>query len=449
MMLLSFAYWISLSGCAQIGSPIGGPRDTIAPVLLNASPPNHSLNFDNKRIVLTFNEYVHLQNPQNILVSPLPKKNPFIDFKLKTVTVKLYDTLRPGTTYSIQFGDAIQDINENNPVTDFKYVFSTGNFIDSLFLKGNVLLAETGTYDSTLVAMLYRDLSDSAVYKEKPDYIARVNKEGNFSFSNLPAGTYKLYALKDESGLYKYNNELQLFAFKNNVIQLPDAENELQQLYAYSQEKPEPKKSTAKVEPTLKFSTSIKNGLQDLLSPVTISFNHPLEKFDSSRIFLTDTLKNKIANVRTTIDSTAQIITLAHDWEGSMPLELVVLDSAAIDSAGKSFAKSDTIRFKIKNESDYGSIKLTFTNLDKFSNPVLQLIGDNGQMESYTLTTNIFEKKLVNPGTYTIQILEDKNQNGVWDPGNFQEKKQPEIVHRIPQTISVRANWDNERNVVL
>ena len=443
------AYWISLSSCAQIGSPIGGPRDTIPPVLMNANPANHSLHFNKKNIVLTFNEYVQLQNQQNILVSPFPKKNPFIDFKLKTITVKLYDTLKPATTYSIQFGNAIQDINEGNPVKDFKYVFSTGGFIDSLTLKGNVILAEMGTYDSTLVAMLYHDLSDSAVYKKKPEYIARVDKDGNFSFTNLPPGNYQLFALKDESGQYMYNNNLQLFAFKSDTVKLPEAENELQQLYAYNQEKEPPKKVATKPEPELKFTTSIKSGLQDLLSPLTIQFNHVLKDFDSSKIFLTDTLLNRISNVTASIDSNRQQISLNHSWEGSMPLDLLVLKNAVTDSTGKTLVKNDTIRFKIKNESDYGTIKLTFQNLDKFSHPVLQLVSDKGGYSSYPLTSNVFEKKLIDPGVYTIRILEDKNQNGIWDAGNYKQKVQPEIVHQITQTVTVRANWDNERDVIL
>jgi len=443
------AYWISMCGCAQIGSPIGGPRDSIPPVLVSATPPNFSKNFDQKRISLTFDEYIQLQNPQTILVSPIPRKNPFIDFKLKTVTVKLYDTLKPSTTYTIQFGNSITDLNENNPYKNFTYVYSTGDYIDSLTLRGNVLLAETGTYDSTLTAMLYRDLSDSAVYKHRPEYIARVDKDGNFSFSHLPSGNYNLFAMKDESGQYMYNNPLQIFAFNKDVIVLPDAENDKQQLLAYSEEKETPKKEMVKAEADLKFTTSIKTGVQDLLSPVSISFNHPLEKVDSSKIFITDTLGNKLSNVSTQLDSTAQIITLVHNWKAGEPLRLFVLENAAADSAGKTLLKNDTIPFKIKNESDYGSLKLTFKNLDKYTHPVLQLLTEGNAFESFPLTSDVFAKKFIQPGTYTIRILEDTNENGKWDPGNYEVRKQPEVVHKIAQTITVRPNWDNERDIVL
>ena len=131
--------------------PTGGPKDSIPPRLVSASPTLNSTNVKGNKITLTFNEYIDLKEAQtNVLISPLPKKQPSIDFKLKTVTVKLKDTLLPNTTYSINFGNAIVDNNEGNPLKDFTYVFSTGNQIDSFTLSGKVILAETGKYDSTI-----------------------------------------------------------------------------------------------------------------------------------------------------------------------------------------------------------------------------------------------------------------------------------------------------------
>src|SRR5690606_32052953 len=142
--------------------------------------PNETVNFNKDRIVLTFDEYVQLQDvQQNLLVSPVPKINPNVDFKLKTVTIRLRDTLLENTTYKIELGTSIRDLNENNPFRDFTFLFSTGAYIDSLTLSGNVEIAETGKTDSTLFVFLYRDLSDSAVFKKKPTYITRVNKEGD------------------------------------------------------------------------------------------------------------------------------------------------------------------------------------------------------------------------------------------------------------------------------
>ena len=174
------------SSCAQIISPTGGPRDSISPVLLNADPPNGTINFKGNKIVLTYDEYVQLAKLQeNLLVSPTPKITPNIDYKFRTVTIKIRDTLEPNTTYSFNMGNSIQDINEGNPVRDFSYVFSTGPYIDSLQFSGNVILAETGKPDSTLIVLLYKNLDDSAVFKQKSRYITRLNPKGDFKFKNL------------------------------------------------------------------------------------------------------------------------------------------------------------------------------------------------------------------------------------------------------------------------
>ena len=198
LFFISFLSIIAIigPGCAQIGAPTGGPKDTIPPRLVNASPKLNNTNFSGNKITLTFNEYVDLKDLQNnILVSPLPKINPTIDYKLKTVTVKLKDSLLPNTTYVINFGNAIVDNNEGNPLRNFTYVFSTGNSIDSLQQSGKVIIAQTGKTDSTLIAMLYRNADDSAVQKRRPDYVAKLRGNGSFNFTNLPAGRYNIYAL--------------------------------------------------------------------------------------------------------------------------------------------------------------------------------------------------------------------------------------------------------------
>ena len=128
------------------------------------------------------------------------------------------------------------DNNEGNPLKDFTYVFSTGNTIDSLTLSGKVIIAETGKADSTIIAMLYRNADDSAVQKRKPDYIARLNGDGSFNFINLPAGNFKIYALKDGDGGKTYNSKKELFAFADAAITV-SAKTEPVLLYASAEEK--------------------------------------------------------------------------------------------------------------------------------------------------------------------------------------------------------------------
>lgn len=438
-----------MAGCAQIGAPVGGPKDTLPPVLVKIDPPNFSVNFTKKRIDFAFDEYVQLNNlQQNLLVNPTAKINPNVDYRLKTVTIKLKDTLQPNTTYSIQLGNSIQDINENNPYKDFTYTFSTGSYIDSLTLTGNVIPAETGVVDTTLMAMLYSDLTDSAVYKEKPKYVARVDSSGNFKFKYLPPGTYHLFALKDESGQMRYSDSLQMFAFADSTVSSSISPASVQ-LYAFSDGQEEPKPpASGKADEPLAFSSSLSGKKQDLLSPMVLSFNHPVEAIDSNSIKLTDTLFNKF-KVRLELDTFQHKVSVYYPWAGSNDYLLIVSKDFALDTLGKPMDKNDTLHFAAMNESDYGSIKLEFKNLDKYQHPVLQFVSNKKIAGSFPLTSAVFEKKLFPPGEYSLRILEDSNGNGVWDPGNYMEKRQPEIVHLLKQKITLRANWGNEFDYTL
>src|SRR5215212_6799365 len=180
-------------GCANIIPPEGGPKDTLPPVLVSATPHDSTRNFNSHRIVLQFDEYIDLQDVQNnLLFTPTFETNPIIEAKLRTITVRLKDSLDKNTTYTFDFGNAIQDINESNVLRNFVYRFSTGPYIDSLTLRGHVVLAETGKVDTTLTVILHNTLDDSAVVKNRPRYVARVNSNGNFTFHNLPADTFAI-----------------------------------------------------------------------------------------------------------------------------------------------------------------------------------------------------------------------------------------------------------------
>jgi hypothetical protein len=454
---LGIASILSLSvfsgpGCATIIPPEGGPKDTLPPVLRKANPGDSSRNFTGKTITLSFDEYVDADNyQQQLIVSPVPASMPNVSRKLNTVTIKLRDTLEANTTYSLNFGNTIKDVNEGNIMKDFTYIFSTGSYFDSLGFRGNVLLAETGGIDSTLTIMLHRSDKDSAVIKEKPRYVAKTDGRGNFRFKNLPPGTFYLYALKDEGGSYRYMDKTDLFAFSDSaVIVTPDTGPVT--LYAYAGKETEivakassttrdNKKSTDK---RLKFSTNLSGNEQDLLDKFIFTFETPLKNFDSSKVrFTKDTTYTPLAGYSWETDSTMKTVKLNYPWQENVLHHMILEKDFATDTLGLQLLKADTISFKTKDKKDYGKLTLRFRNLDLTKNPVLLFVQNNDVKKSYPLSSTTFIQTLFLPGEYSLRILNDANKNGVWDPGEFfGKRRQPELVKPIQRTINVKPNMD-------
>ena len=447
-LLLIVGSQVFISGCGQILAPTGGPRDSIPPRLINAIPKPGAVNFTGNKITLYFDEYVQIdQLQQNLLVSPSPKLSPNIDSKLRTVTIKLRDTLEKNTTYTINLGDAIKDLNEGNVLKQFTYVFSTGPILDSMDFSGHVQLAETGQTDSTLIVLLYKNLADSAVQKLKPNYIARVSRDGNFTFRNLAPGVYKVYALKDLDGSHIYNDKKKLFAFADSPVIVNNSTHPVN-LNAYAEEREKVIEKTNSSDKKLRYSTKIQGDNQDLLSTLVITFNKPLKNFDSLKILLTDTLFEKDPGARVFIDSTRKKVTIQKTWQENEYYKLVISKDLS-DTSGTKLTKSDTLRFKTRKEDDYGSLTINFADISKFKNPVLQFVTGNDIIESSPLASTIWKQKLFVPGDYELRVLNDENKNGIWDPGNFAKKKQPEKVYLVAKKISVRGGgWDNEKDIL-
>ena len=450
------AYTISIcnSGCAQIGAISGGTKDTIAPVLVSSSPQLLTTNISSNKITLTFDEYIaEMQDIQaSVLVSPYPKIYPEITTKLKTVTVKLKDTLLANTTYAINFGSAIKDVNEGNPLKDFTYVFSTGNTIDSLSLSGKVIIAETGKVDSTLMVMLYRNANDSSVQQKRPTYIATVNGDGSFIFNNLPPGNFNVYALNDGDGGKTYNSKTEIFAFADSIITITENTTPVS-LYAYAEEKKEKTQAAATVkaktaaQKKLKYTTKAVSERQDIRYDLELEFSNELKKFDSTRIVLTDT--NYIPITNTIVKSDSNKIIIKNKWVEGADYRLIIFKDAVVDKIDSALAKTDTLRFKTKTATDYGNVVIRFSNIDFTKHPVLQFTQNDEVKESYPITGKEWRNKLFTPGEYEIRILYDNNNNGKWDPGDYTKKLQPEKVIAIPKKIAVKENWDNESEIIL
>ncbi|MDH2207346.1 Ig-like domain-containing protein [Empedobacter falsenii] len=215
--------------CARQGSPTGGPKDETPPVFLKADPDTLATNVDVnlQEAIINFDEYILLKEySKNVVVSPSFQIPPIVTpqaLAKKNISIKFQEPLLPNTTYSFNFGDAIQDFNENNKLSNFQYVFSTGSFIDSLKVTGRVNSSYDFKLPEKILVGLYKidsTYKDSIILQKKPYYIARANDKGEYQLNYLASGKYKLIAFEDkvENVMYDYGKER--LAFHNEPIEL-------------------------------------------------------------------------------------------------------------------------------------------------------------------------------------------------------------------------------------
>ncbi len=224
-----FLTFILIVGCAKRGSIDGGRKDTIAPILKMSFPENGSTAFVGNEIKLFFDEYVKLKDiNKQLIISPPMKYFPEIlpTTASKSLLIKIKDTLLPNTTYTFNFGQSIEDNNENNPYKQFKFVFSTGKFIDSLQLNGKIKDAYNKDSEHFVSILLYEidaKINDSVVYKKSPSYITNtLDSLKTFKIENIKAGKYMLLALKDKNNNNKFDPNNEKIGFQKKFITLPN-----------------------------------------------------------------------------------------------------------------------------------------------------------------------------------------------------------------------------------
>ncbi len=232
-----------LTNCAKRGFITGGEKDTLAPKIVNSNPNNFSTNFKANEIKIIFDEYIKVKDVnKQLIISPPMKKQPIIvpqRSASKFISIKILDTLQPNTTYSFNFGQSITDNNEGNPYSQFKYVFSTGSYVDSLTIVGKIKDAYKEKPDNFVSVMLYdaKTFTDSTVYKETPLYITNtLDSLKVFSLENLKEGTYKIVAMKDKSSNNIYNPAIDKIGFLDFPITIPT--NDMFELELFQEKKP-------------------------------------------------------------------------------------------------------------------------------------------------------------------------------------------------------------------
>ena len=216
MVILTLA---AVSGCAAVGNPDGGAFDETPPRITGSHPANGATGFDGRKVSIDFSEFIKLENAtENVIISPPQIEQPEIKVTGKRIQVELFDSLKPNTTYSIDFADGIVDNNEGNPLGNYCFRFSTGDVIDSLEVSGYVLNAEDLEPVKGITVGLHSDLADSAFTTKQFERVSRTDADGHFTVRGIAPGKYRIYAVKDMDGTFSYSQRNEMIAWMDSAI---------------------------------------------------------------------------------------------------------------------------------------------------------------------------------------------------------------------------------------
>ena len=216
--------------CARPGSPAGGPKDEAPPEVVQEIPPNRSVFFNANKATISFNEFIQLKDPsKEIFISPPMRTKPLFKVQGKKVVIEFQEELKENTTYTVNFGNAVVDFTEGNPLVNFEYVFSTGDHLDSLSIPGQILNAFNHKPEEAIVVMVYQDDNDtipldSLPFRIPPKSASKTTEDGIFRINNLSAGEYKLFALEDLNNNYIFDIPNERIAFLDSLITISPVE---------------------------------------------------------------------------------------------------------------------------------------------------------------------------------------------------------------------------------
>lgn len=491
--LFLFVFLICLTfSCAKTGRPDGGPKDENAPLFVTAKPPYESTNFNKKEIKLNFDEYIVLKELNKQLVVSPPMKNPPLITPQGTpsefLKIEIIDTLKLNTTYIFNFGNSIQDNNEGNQLENFKYVFSTGDYIDSLTTFGSVKDAKLLETPRSVNVLMYRidsTFNDSIIYKRKPDYVTSTLDTTNYTFTNLRKGKYLLLALKEPLNDYIFNPKTDKIGVYKNYIQLPKDSILENSLVLFKEEQPfefARAKETKKGKIEFGFYGDPKAMKVRLLSKTPEQFKS-IAKFDTEKDTLnywftpleTDSLNFTVTN-KEFIDT----ITVRLRKKKIDSLIVTASTSNILDLRDTFFIRSNTPIVKIDttkiNLFDKDTLAVNYTiNRSKTENKIA-VIFDKKPKNSYKLLmyknalTDIFEvatdsttytfktNEIEDYGRITIKVENLKSKNVIIEllSGKNQDKlierrfitSSSQLVFDLlkPMKYTVRAIIDENKN---
>lgn len=427
--LFFFIVSVSLlaTSCAKRGSITGGPKDTIPPVLVSSSPRNMATSFDGEVIRIDFDEYIKIKDVnKQLIISPPMETRPLITpmgSASKYIEIKIKDTLAPDTTYSFNFGQSITDNNEGNPYSQFKFVFSTGTYIDSLMLNGRIKDALSREADNFVTVMLYEDnetYNDSTVFNERPRYVTNtLDTMEYYSLQNLKAGRYRLFAIKDENNNFKYDPKSDKIAFLKDAITVPN--DTIYQLELFKEE----------------VAFKNKRPKQENSNRLIVGYEGYADA-ENIAVKVTNPITNEaIKSVTTTVKDKDSV----QVW---LPRKLE-LDSLSVNVAYKDSVKDYTIRFKEMKAADSLSIAAeqkgglhfrekftlnTTTPIVKIDSTKISLIRKDSTNVPFSTKYDAFKQKVV----FDFEKEEEQKYTFTLLPGaleDFYEKQNDTLTYKL------------------
>ncbi|MBJ7880048.1 Ig-like domain-containing domain [Gelidibacter salicanalis] len=488
-LFLFFGILVTLVNCANRGTPSGGEKDTQAPRIVRSSPENYTTNFKGTEIKIYFDEYIKIKNVQKqLIISPPMDPQPDV-FPLgsasKFITIKINDTLQANTTYAFNFGQSIVDNNEENPYSYYKYVLSTGNYIDSLSVKGAIIDAEKREPEKFVTVMLYEvdsTYSDSTIYKKQPKYVTNtLDSVSTFSIDNIKAGKYRLVALKDENGNYTYQQKSDKIGFYDKEITVPtDSFYEIKLFKEIPEFKVERPLQVAKQKIEFGFRGDYKNTSIEMMGEKPSGFEHRILK-DSQKDTLyywykpnvemdttyfvvknnsyTDTLKHRFRDLKVDSLNIKPTVTGAVNFdddfsiEANVPLELLDESKVTIidkDSVSIAFrTEFDTLKnrfhFKFdKTEANAYKIEMLPTAITDFFGTVNDTLRYEFKTKKFSELSDVRVTLIDAVYPVIVQLTDDK---GVVKYEQYAEAPRLfDFRHINPSNYYLRVVYDSNGN---
>ncbi len=553
------------SACARYATLGGGAIDKSEPVNTKCYPQNYATQMNTGKILLTFDEYIVLKNfNDEFIMSPIFSEKPEKVLRGKSLMIKFNkDSLKPNTTYTLNFGNSIVDFRAGNVLENYEYVFSTGNYIDSLNLSGHLYKADDLSPQEKVYVMLYRDFNDSILSTSQPDFITKTNEQGYFNINHIAPGRYAIFALNDINSNYMfdlpneqiafldstflvgtepvspsltndslkqtkdsvlsyrtYPENIDLFLFEeshpNLYLKEYSRPNQYQLLLIYSQTNPhnldikiegtskgfvveqkalkdtfniwltdsslyqkesvemllkhqktnnlgnlewdtdtlvfktqtdEKPKSKKELNDTLIITSNLNGGRLDFYKNIYLTANFPIKSVDVEKIHLYQKNKDDFTplNFKLQKDSINllkyQILCpLEENTEYKIELEPNSFTDERMFGNDSLSALAQTTGL-----DDYSDIIIHFKGM-KSSPYIVEILDNNEKVLKHHITENNSDVqfKYLNEGTYHIKLIEDRNRNGKWDTGNYQNQSQPEKVQFFKENIELKKGWSRE-----